>query len=145
MFLLINNNASKFIDFMKKLLFWVKFDLNYDLKKTLVILDNLSIHRAKCTLNLLSKAEASFSFIPAYTPEFAPIKLIFNILKMRLIKQSSSRSLKLNKKDAFRALKEALVSVDRKEIQKCFNHSFNTMSDYLKELFKIGKEIEKES
>ena len=95
MFLLKNNNASKLIDFMKKLL-WGKFDLNYDLKKTLVILDNLSIHRAKCTLNLLSKSEASFSFIPAYTPEFAPIELIFNILKMRLIKQSSSRSLKLN-------------------------------------------------
>ena len=129
---------------MKKLL-WVKFDLNYDLKKTLVILDNLSIHRDKCTLNLLSKAEASFSFIPAYTPEFASIELIFNILKMRLIKQSSSRSLKLNKKDAFRAIKEAFASVDRKEIQKCFNHSFNTMSDYLKDVFKIGKEIEKES
>ena len=110
-----------------------------------MIQDNLSIHRAKCTLNLLSKSEASFSFIPAYSPEFAPIKLIFNILKMRLIKQSSSRSLKLNKKDAFRAIKEALASVDRKEIQKCFNHSFNTMSDYLKDAFKIGKEIEKKS
>ena len=93
MFLLMNNNASKFIDFMKKLLLWVKFDLNYDLKNTLMILDNLSIHRAKCTLNLLSKSEASFSFIPAYTPKFAPIELIFNILKMRLIKQSSSRYL----------------------------------------------------
>ena len=133
MFLLINNNVSKFIDFMKKLLLWVKFDLNYDLKKTLVILDNLNIHRAKCTLNLLSKAEASFSIIPAYTPQFAHIELIFNILKKRFIKQSSSRSLKLNKKDAFRAIKEVLTSVDRKEIQKCFNHSFNTMSIYLKD------------
>ena len=64
---------------------------------------------------------------------------------MRLIKQSSSKSLKLNKKNAFRAIKEALASVDRKEIQKCFNHSFKIMSDYLKDVFKIGKEIEKES
>ena len=87
-----------------------------------MILNNLSIQRAKCNLNLLSKSEALFSFIPAYTPEFAPIELIFNILKMRLIKQSSSRSLKLNKNNAFRAIKEALASVDRKEIQKCFNH-----------------------
>ena len=144
-FLLWNNNSDVFISFMKKLLLWIKYDLNHDLKKTLIILDNLKVHRLKTTLNFLSQWEASFSFIPAYTPEIAPIELVFNILKKRFVKQNSSSGLKLYKKEAFREIREAFSSIDREEIQTCFVHSFKIINEHLKNGLEINEEIQEKS
>ena len=141
-YLLWNNNSDVFIEFMKKLILWIKLDLHYDLKKTIIILENLRVHKSKTTLKSLWKWEVSFSFIPAYTPEIAPIELVFNILKKRLIKQNSLNWLKLDKREAFREIREAFSSIDKKEIQMCFCHSFKVMSEYLKGAFSKMEEFE---
>ena len=103
------------------------------------------MHRSKTTLNFLFQWEASFSFIPAYTPEIAPIELVFNILKKRFVKQNSSSGLKLYKKEAFREIREAFSSIDREEIQKCFVHSLKIINEHLKNGLEINEEIQEES
>ena len=132
-----NNNSDVFISFMKKLILWIKIDLKQELKNSVIILDNLKVHRSGATMKFLSKCDTLFSFIPAYTPEIAPIELVFNILKKRLIKQTPVNGLKLYKKEALREIREAFSSIDLAEIQKCFLHSFQIMKDQLAEAYKI--------
>ena len=108
-----------------------------ELKKTVNILDSLKVHMSGATMKFLSKCDTPFPFVPAYTPEIAPIELVFNILKKRLIKQTPVNGLKLYKKEALRKIIEAFSSIDRAEIQKCFLHSFQIMKDQLAEAYKI--------
>ena len=139
-YLLWNNNSEIFIDFMKKLLLWIKFDLKYDFLKSLIILDSLKVHKSRATLKFLFKWEATLSFILAYTPELAPIELEFNILKKKLIKQCSSSGLMLYKREVFREIRESFTLIDREQIQRCFVRSFKIMDEYMKIAFEVNEE-----
>ena len=66
------------------------------LKNSVIILDNLKVHRSEATMKFMSKWDIYF-LIPSFTPEIAPIELVFNILKKRLIKQTSKNGLRLYK------------------------------------------------
>ena len=81
-------------------------------------------------MKFMSKWGILLSFIPAYTLEIAPFELVFNILKKRLIKQTSKNGLRLYKKEALREIREAFSSIDMQEIQKCFLKSFQIMKEF---------------
>ena len=51
------------------------------IKKSVIILDNLKVHKSKMTINYLKKTDAMYGFISAYTPEIVPIELIFAFWK----------------------------------------------------------------
>ena len=44
-------------------------------------LDNCLSHRSKIALNSLNRSSIQAIFLPAYSPQFAPIELIFGITK----------------------------------------------------------------
>ena len=46
-----NNNSSHFVDFMKKLILWIQYDLEYNIEKMIIILDNCDIYKSKQTLD----------------------------------------------------------------------------------------------
>ena len=71
---------------MMKLMLWIAIDLKHDFKSTLIIINNLKVLRFESTMKFFIKCDTLFSFIPSYTPEIAPIELVFNILNKRLIK-----------------------------------------------------------
>jgi transposase len=51
---------------------------------TLVILDNLSVHKRADIRALFDAAGCQLIFLPPYSPDFNPIELVFSKLKTRL-------------------------------------------------------------
>ena len=110
------NNSETFVSFMERILKWVVVDLGYELKKSVIMLDNLKVYKSKMTINYLKKTDAMYVFIPAYTPEIAPIELIFGILNRRIIKQTKNRGIKLYSSDGDREIRECFSTINKSEI-----------------------------
>ena len=128
-----SNNSKQFIIFMKKLILWIQHDLNCWINKTMIILDNWKIHKSKQTLEFLKKWKALIVFIPPYTPEMAPIELIFHLLKRRLMKQTCRYKRKLNYKSAEREIREAFSLINKAEIVNCFEHCMKIIRLYARD------------
>ena len=96
---------------MKKLLLWVENDLDHRLKDTIILLDNLKVHKSKSTMDFLLNNNATYVFIPPYSPEIAPIELIFGLLK-----QIPKTGIKLNKRNGEREIREDFATISKSEI-----------------------------
>ena len=90
----------------------------------MIILDNLRIHKSKETLSCLMKSWALYLFLSTYSPEMAPIELIFGLEKRRLIKQTSGKNISLSPKDGEKKIRKVFGKVSNGEIQSCFNYCF---------------------
>jgi transposase len=51
---------------------------------TTIVLDNLSVHRSAQVQRLVTGANCTLRFLPAYSPDFNPIELTFSRLKTQL-------------------------------------------------------------
>ena len=125
------NKSEIFVKFMKTLLKWIEYDLWISQSKTMIILDNLRIHKSKETLSCLTKSWALYVFLPTYSPEMAPIELIFGLVKRRLIKQTLGKNIRLSSKDGEKEIREVFRTVSSGEIQSCFNYCFEIIRSYI--------------
>ena len=130
-FLTTTNKSKIFVSFMKSMLKWIEVDLWFSLGKTVIILDNLKIHKSKETLAYLTKSWALYVFLPTYAPEMAPIELIFGLIKRRLVKQTVGNSIKLSSKNGEREIREAFGTISNKEIRRSFDHCFEIIRSYI--------------
>ena len=44
-------------------------------------MDNSSVHKLRNFIKTLNKMKADIIFLPAYSPQFAPIEMCFSIIK----------------------------------------------------------------
>ena len=123
--------SDSFISFMKKLLLWVENDLDHRLKDTIILLDNWKVHKSKSTTDFLLNNNATYVFIPPYSPEIAPIELIFGVMKRWLLIQIPKIGIKLNKRSGEREIREAFATISKNEIIGSFNHWFKIILQYL--------------
>ena len=79
--------------------------------KALLILDNASWHKAKWVLEYLDKEGISYIFIPPYTPELAPVELLFGFLKQRIVR-NRSEALNFRTKEEKKAIANELLAID---------------------------------
>ena len=75
------NKSPNFVSFLKELKIWIQLDLNIKMTNTILILYNCLVHKCKKSLEALNEFWATILFLPAYTPVFAAIELLFNWLK----------------------------------------------------------------
>ena len=127
------NNSDFFVDFLHKLEKWIVFDLKMKLNETIIIMDNSSIHKSKKTLDFIRKSKAFYSFLPAYSPEVAPIELLFNVIKRRLTKNKRDNIINLSGEDAMKEIREILASVSGAEILRFWRKSFFKLLMFLHE------------
>ena len=78
------NNSATFIEFVGKLVKWIRIDLHYPMDKIILLLENWPIHKAKKWIGYLNKLGYLTVFLPPYSPEYTPVELFFNTLKNRL-------------------------------------------------------------
>lgn len=60
-------------------------------KGDIVVMDNLSPHKAPKTLSLIQAAGASVKFLPAYSPDLNPIEMMWSKVKT-LLRSSEART-----------------------------------------------------
>lgn len=84
---------------------------------TIVILDNLSVHKRADIRTLIENAGCQLVFLPPYSPDFNPIELVFSKLKTRL------RRLAARTQDALEeAIAEALETISTHDALRYFAH-----------------------
>ena len=83
-------NSEIFIYFIKTLNSWICSQKQFGFKMLLYILDNCPSHKSKATIKIFTKLNLKIKFLPAYSPNLAPIELWFGFLKQKLKRLSRS-------------------------------------------------------
>lgn len=83
----------------------------------IVILDNLSVHKAKRVKELIEERACQLLFLPAYSPDFSPIEQAFSKIKAHLRKASARTQETLDE-----AISEALSKVTSEDAKGWFHY-----------------------
>ena len=122
------NNSSTFTAFIRELLKWLTVDLEIDPRRIILMLDNSPIHTSKESMNFLKEQKCKTIFNAPYCPQFAPIELMFHILKRILCEQSKGSVINLKKADNIKAIREVLATLSTKEIASFWRKSFSDIN-----------------
>ena len=79
-----NNWAKLFLQYLENLMRWMKEDLEVEPDRVLLLLDNSPIHTSKEWMKYMNSWGCMIMLLPPYSPQFAPIELLFRTLKRRL-------------------------------------------------------------
>jgi transposase len=97
---------------------YVRFQLAPTLgKEDVLVMDNCSVHHAKLVQKALEECGINVLFLPAYSPDFNPIELMWAFMKSVLKKLKARTHDKL-----ICAINTALSSVNSAFIQALFSH-----------------------
>ena len=67
-------DSNNFIWFLKILISWLQSNNYFEYSQVILLLDNCSIHKSDSTISVLQRFKFTTLFIPAYSPDFAPVE-----------------------------------------------------------------------
>ena len=84
--ILINEaiNSLNNIWFLKTLHNWITSNSYFGYERVILLLDNWAYHKSSTSISILLKLGYTIVFLPAYSPEIAPIEMYFSILRRNL-------------------------------------------------------------
>jgi len=90
-------NKQRFLNFLNTQLLPNMIQTNTGNVFTHVLMDNLSFHRSKETIETLHHANCSALFIPPYNPDSNPIEMLFALIKTtaRMYQPTTERSIRI--------------------------------------------------
>jgi len=91
-------------------------------KNKVLVQDNARIHHAKIVKSFIEQNQIQFKFLPAYSPEFNPIEMMFNQLK-QLLKNKSFLNIKQD-------IKDSLESINANNLKNYYSHAFKEIFKY---------------
>lgn len=83
----------------------------------IVVMDNLSPHKSDHTLKLITDAGAEVLFLPAYSPDFNPIEMMWSKIK-NVLRSLEARTVP----DLITAIAQALARITSKDALNWFAH-----------------------
>ena len=83
----------------------------------IVVMDNLSPHKSDDTLKLIVEAGAQVLFLPAYSPDFNPIEMMWSKIKS-FLRSLEARTVS----DLITAIGQALARITTKDAVNWFAH-----------------------
>jgi transposase len=90
-----------------------------------VVLDNLGAHRAAAVRETVEARGATLLYLPAYSPDFNPIELVFGTLKTAL-RRAQART----REGLETAIRTALAAITPAQTRACFAHCGYHVSDH---------------
>ena len=94
------SNSEIFSIFCRELNKWLNKNEFFDFSNVIITMDNSSIHKWQNVTKILNKMKAKIEFLPAYSPQFAPIEMGFSIIKSKLRKLWNKGIVKLHLKSS---------------------------------------------
>ena len=94
-------------------------------------MDNSSIHKWQNVTKILNKMKAKIVFLPAYSPQFAPIEIGFSIIKSKLRKLWNKGIVKLHLKSSIIEIWRSLKHLKSKTVKKLFKNMYSRINDYI--------------
>jgi len=83
----------------------------------ILVMDNLSTHKDNQALDLLHKAGVTVRFLPAYSPDYNPIEMMWSKVKS-LLRKTEAR----DNESLLLAIGDALSQVTQKDATNWFSH-----------------------
>ena len=96
---------------------------------TIALVDNASYHKTKESRLKLTEIFDHVFFIPPYTPQYAPIELFFNIVKMKLKKHIKDAAINLNSSVGEKKIKEIISLITKAWVIGWFKQSIRNMTN----------------
>ena len=107
--------------------------------KIIVMQDNCQIHHSNKVKELINKSRLMFVFIPAYTPEYAPVEKVFGIIKAKLRKIRDRKSINWNKEEGKHVIKTLMELVPKSQLISVWRNFITNMKRSINHLTKIIK------
>ena len=115
-------DSEKFKDFAKDLGKFIKIKYQTIFRRTVIMLDNAAIHKAKIVISTLKENFDLVYFLPSYSPHFAPVEHFFSLFKNNISKMWKQRWISLNSEVGRWAITDALQSIDSLFVINCWWH-----------------------
>ena len=124
-------DSNKFKLFLDKLNEWIIINESFQKQEVLIVLDNWSIHKSKEVMQKLKQISNKIPYLPAYTPQFAPIELWFSKIKENLRRSWSNKVVKLSEKSGYNDKYQALKDLKSKDIKLLFKEMYSIVNKFL--------------
>ena len=91
-------------------------------RKAVIFMDNLSVHRAKKTLEHMKERSFTPLFNAAYSPEYMPIEFVFSVVKRRFKKLKTNAILNRHSVKTSDLINSSFGAVEKKTVQNSIVH-----------------------
>ncbi len=98
----------------------------------ILVLDNAAVNRSQMTRSALEELGLQTLYLPAYTPQLAPVEAIFGIVKGRMSGIKVPRPVRFGSPEGEELLKGELDRVESKSILQSFTLSIRWARQYLR-------------
>ena len=130
-------SSNIFGGFIKSLKEFVMNKLRVPLDKVLIILDNAAIHKSKQMKKLYIEEGLRVLFLPAYSPELAPIEKFFSRIKRNVLKEASGKLLNWRSDSAMKILNRVIMRTTREDIIRLWSTFTKEVDNWLENLANI--------
>ena len=119
-------NSVNFVWFIKIVHNWLISNSYFGYHEVLLLLDNWAFHKSITSTSILKTLGYTIAYLPAYSPDFAPIEMCFSILK-RYLKESCKRentklSLRTNKIKIYNSLAKIKENTAKKLFGRLYHY-----------------------
>ena len=104
-------NGWIFTKFLNGLRGFIEEKIQIDIREWLIILDNASTHHSKLVTDYINRQKLCVAFIPAYSPELAPIIKYFALLKRMVSKEASKTRINWKNKNSMTLIKRSMKQI----------------------------------
>ena len=126
--------ADRFMTFLKFFKTFLIENNNFEFKNVVLMLDNLSWHRTSKIIDLWQKYSFKIWYIPPYSPLFAPVELVFGILKRKLAQKYKGKRTSLSNYEGFTLVVMCLEEIKAEVIINCFSHFYRETRENLSKI-----------
>ena len=124
-------DSQHFIWFLKILNQWLDSNNNFGYSKVILMLDNWSFHKSSLSKRLLLKLWYTIVYLPAYSPNFAPIEMWFSMIKKSLSELCKRETINLFLKNNFTKIYSSLITIKCITIKRLFWNLYRSIREYL--------------
>ena len=129
--------SKHFIKFLVKLKSFIYDTIGLWMHKWLIIVDNASTHRSREVKDYIEENKLNFAYIPAYSPEMAPVEKYFSILKRVVIKKTTGQQVNWRGDKTKDILNYSMLQISPKVIRNLWRTFTYEIKKSLDDLSKI--------
>ena len=96
-------------------------------RRTVLLIDNASIHKSKNTKEILRKTFNQVIFLPAYSPPFATVEHYFSVVKSNIIYKHKGIRVSMKDENGVKILRKTMLMIDQESIVRMWTHWLQKM------------------
>ena len=130
-------DSGIYIAYLKKFEDWLISKKLTMYSKVLVLQDNSQVHRANISMKFMKESQLNYWFLPAYSPEYAPVEKAFGYLKEKWRKYKAKKQVDWSKTTGKKVIGDIMAETTRSLIISLWRRFITQLNTELKDLFSV--------